>query len=682
MAGDLQLGASNTGAATAGRAAPGPAAALNARQLVEALQALRRMPLSDDYWLRYCDLVAPLARARAAMVVAQREATADWQVLAVSAQDSAGLADDWQAPLADLAERALDNGFSYAPVSGAHGSRLLAVLRIGQRQDAILLLLDIPEQERGRLNELLLRVQLVADLPVADTNAVFQGAAIQGAAVALPAAAAEPCEDAAAPAGEALAVPDRPTPPTAVDVGPAETSAPAGEGIPPELLDLCTLVMREKRYGAAAMALVNGLAARSGCALVALGWRKDGHVTIEAISHVDRFERKAEYVGLIEAACEEAADQGSDIAYSRNDADTGLIVQAHARLKRSLGYGHICTVPWTGAGDAPTAVVLMAYESPELAPRATGDVHLVLGLTLPWLSRLRDSDRWWGHRLADSARSSLQGLLGPERPLLKFFGILVALLLVYALVGTKVYRIEATAQLSTDSTRLIGASYDGFLARVEASSGETVKEGALLAALDTRELIQQEIETQADIERLRAESVKARAAFSLADAEIAGLRQAQAEARLMRIRFSLGQSNILAPFDGVVVEGERKDLLGGAVKKGDRLFRVARIEGLYAVLQVPEREIRYLEQNAKGELTLLARPETRIPFEVETVIPAAQIKGQDGNHFVINVKLLQAQEPWWRPGMSGMARIEAGERNVAWIYTHKAIDSLRMMFWL
>jgi len=265
---------------------------------------------------------------------------------------------------------------------------------------------------------------------------------------------------------------------------------------------------------------------------------------------------------------------------------------------------------------------------------------------------------------------------------LKFFGIGFTLLLLYALFGVKTYQLEATAQLSTDSTRLIGASYDGFLARVETTSGETVKQGALLAALDTRELIQQEIETRADIERLRAESVKARAGFNLADAEIAGLRQGQAEARLARIRYSLGQSNILAPFDGVVVEGERKDLLGAAVRKGDRLFRVARIEGLFAVLQVPEREIRYLEPHAKGELTLLARPEKRIPFEVATVIPAAQVRGQDGNHFVINVKLLQQQEVWWRPGMSGVARIEAGERNVAWIYTHKAIDTLRMMLWL
>jgi multidrug resistance efflux pump len=272
-------------------------------------------------------------------------------------------------------------------------------------------------------------------------------------------------------------------------------------------------------------------------------------------------------------------------------------------------------------------------------------------------------------------------VVGPERPLTKLFSLILTGLLLYGLFGVQVYHIKATSQLGTDSTRLISASYDGFLNQVNATSGDSVKQGALLAALDTRELLQQEVESLADIQRFRAEAMKARASMNLADAEIAGRRLAQVEARLARIRYSLAQSLVHAPFDSVIVEGERKDLLGAPVKKGDRLFRLARIEGLYVVLHVPENEIRYVEQDARGELTLLARPDTRIPFAVETLMPVAQVKGQDGNHFVIKAKLLSPPEAWWRPGMSGVARIEAGERNVAWIYSHKAIDALRMTFW-
>jgi hypothetical protein len=36
---------------------------------------------------------------------------------------------------------------------------------------------------------------------------------------------------------------------------------------------------------------------------------------------------------------------------------------------------------------------------------------------------------------------------------------------------------------------------------------------------------------------------------------------------------------------------------------------------------------------------------------------------------------------WWRPGMSGIGKIEAGERTLFWIIFHRTIDFLRMFFW-
>lgn len=650
-----------------------PARELDARQLIEALHALRRGPFDALYWPRYCALVAPLTRARMALVVSRQQAGGDWRLLAASAPEAAEFLELWREALASLADRAFDNGFAYAPMRDEQAvNRLFAAVRMGEQSDNTLLLLIIPEQERARLNELLLRVQLVADLP--------PPAPLSGLAQA----EAQPPSGVGSVHDENPAVAE--TTPSNARLSPSSGAGGARvltpeDSVLTELLDLSALVMRERHYGAAVIALVNGVMARLGCALVALGWRQDGYVKIEAISHLDRFERKTEYVNLLEGACEEAIDQECDIVYAGEDPDAGLIIQAHARLQRALGYSQICTLPLHVDGETSDVVLLLAMEQGELTPRELADTHLALGLMLPWLAPLRAGDRWWGARLGGWSRLRLVSLFGPERPLTKLFSLVIAGLLLYGLFGVQIYQIKATSQLGTDSTRLISASYDGFLNQVNATSGDSVKQGTLLAALDTRELMQQEVETLADIQRFRAEAMKARANLNLADAEIAGRRLAQVEARLARIRYSLAQSLIYAPFDSVIVEGERKDLLGAPVKKGDRLFRLARIEGLYVVLHVPENEIRYVEQDARGELTLLARPDTRIPFAVETLMPVAQVKGQDGNHFVIKAKLLTPPEAWWRPGMSGMARIEAGERNVAWIYSHKAIDALRMTFW-
>lgn len=619
-----------------------PGADLDARQLIEALHELRRSAFGEAYWPRFCSLVAPLARARLACLVERSAPGEDWKLLATSGAGAEDVLVGWRDALIELGERALERGYAYAPIRNAQGGgRIFAVVRMGEQQDQTLLLLDIADKERARLNELLLRVQLVAELPSPPTVAVL--ASTDGAA----------------------------------NDGPvAETGDLAG------LLDLSALVMREKKYGVASLALVNGIAARFGGALVVLGWRHEGYVKIEAISHLDRFERNTEYINLLEGACEEALDQECDIEYAGEEPDSGLVIQAHNRLRRGLGYSQICTLPLQSGLDSPNAVLLIAREEGRLDAASLASLHLGLGLILPWLQGLRESDRWWGARLAAWMRRRLVSLIGPDRPFMKVAGVIITLLLAYGLLGTQNYQIEATSQLGTDSTRLVSASYDGFINHVGTSSGETVKEGALLASLDTREQIQQEAEILADMQRYRAEAMKARASLNIADAEIAGRRLAQVEARLKRVRFSLAQSRIHAPFDAVVVEGERKDLLGAPVKKGDRLFRLARIEGLYAVLHVPESEVRYVSAQARGELTLLARPDKRIPFEVETLMPVAQVKGQDGNHFVIKARLLQAPESWWRPGMSGMARIDAGERNVAWIYTHKAIDALRLAFWI
>ncbi len=158
-------------------------------------------------------------------------------------------------------------------------------------------------------------------------------------------------------------------------------------------------------------------------------------------------------------------------------------------------------------------------------------------------------------------------------------------------------------------------------------------------------------------------------------------RAAQAEARLARVREQIAQAEARAPFAGIVVEGERQELQGAPVRKGDKLYRVARVEGLYATLQVGERDAARVRAGAAGELVLLARPDEPMALRVVSVVPVAQTKGTEGNHFLVRAELVGAPAPWWRPGMSGTARIDAGSEPVIWILTHRIVDSLRLWLW-
>jgi multidrug efflux pump subunit AcrA (membrane-fusion protein) len=299
----------------------------------------------------------------------------------------------------------------------------------------------------------------------------------------------------------------------------------------------------------------------------------------------------------------------------------------------------------------------------------------------PWLADLQRRDRWWGRRLASWAQAHIESFAGPGHPWIKAGAAAASLLLLYAIFGTWDYRIEATAQITTDATRVISAQFDGRVDQVNVTAGDLVRAGTVLAVLDTRDLRQQVVEALAECGRYEAEAARHRADENLGDMEVSLARLAQAQARLQRLQDYLASARNVAPFDGVVVEGERKDLLGMPVKKGDHLFRVAQVNGLYAMLHVPERDMRDIHAGAHGQLSLLSRPDQKIDFELSTVIPVAQVKGQEGNQFMLTAKLLNPPERWWRPGMTGAARIEVGPRNVAWVATHRLVDAIRMKFW-
>jgi hypothetical protein len=105
------------------------------------------------------------------------------------------------------------------------------------------------------------------------------------------------------------------------------------------LVDLVALVMKEAQFGSAALALVNLLAAALKSDQVVLGVAEHGLARVEAISHIDRFDHKAENVQLLEAALEEALDQHGDLVFPL-PADSPQVALAHDRLARIMGYGH------------------------------------------------------------------------------------------------------------------------------------------------------------------------------------------------------------------------------------------------------------------------------------------------------------------------------------------------------
>jgi RND family efflux transporter MFP subunit len=461
------------------------------------------------------------------------------------------------------------------------------------------------------------------------------------------------------------------------------------------MLGLATEVLQAPRFGAAALTLVNGAVRTLGLSQAVLCWRVAGVAQVLAISHIDKFEKTSRLVSALEAAATEvlstdqvislgqhqatpsAEDEGADQGYAAPARPPG-----HQALLDSLeGMHHVTSLPMRdGSGQAQAVLIAVSNNQP-LPQDSVNQALLMLEMVYPRLadSRWRDANVF--QRLRQSTLARLELYVGPGRPWLKFGTLFASVLLLVMLFVQVPYRVEASAQLITDSTRLLTSQNDGRLLDVLVDVGDTVKQGQPLAKLDTTDLQQQLAEVQSEIQRYASEEDKARAGGALAEMQVAQARRLQSEARLMRVAYFLQQARTEAPFDGVVVEGERRNLLGSSVKRGDKLFRIAQVRDLYVVLQVPEHAIRDLHSDAQAELLLLSQPDQPIRLKVSSFVPMAQVKGEEGNQFVLKAQILDPVAPWWRPGMTGLAKIDAGSRNISWVLFHRTIDKLRLWFW-
>lgn len=96
---------------------------------------------------------------------------------------------------------------------------------------------------------------------------------------------------------------------------------------------------------------------------------------------------------------------------------------------------------------------------------------------------------------------------------------------------------------------------------------------------------------------------------------------------------------------------------------------------------MPERDVHEVHAGQSGEIAFASRPHFSFPIRIERVEPAAEVREKEGNVFVVRAEFAGPAESWWRPGMSGVCKVNAGKRNLFWIFTHRSMDWLRLHLW-
>ncbi|RME33392.1 MAG: HlyD family efflux transporter periplasmic adaptor subunit [Gammaproteobacteria bacterium] len=611
-------------------------------KVLETLNSLRfsRLP-ADEFWDAYLSNACRLCHAVLGVVMIQEE-EGGWRRHGPACGQGehtkylANLLRHGEA----LAERARANGFAYEPAmpldsAGLRKPVALAVglITSGGDPDAMLVFLLDRAARNVHFNEYIVRLRLIADIPACHFS------------------------------GEQTAI-------TPVH---SESHSLAA-------MKILTLILQQRKFVLACVTLVNELASRFTCSQVSIGWKKGPYVSVVAVSHVERIERTSSVIQALESVFEESMDQDAEILLPCSDPDDGTIMAMHRKYAHDKHDSALLSLPLRYRGDG-VGVVTCEKSEGTFRDEELLLLRLVTSQVTPWLCNLYEHDRWIGSRLALAIKKNLSRSLGAEYTWTKLSALLLSLSLIYIFFFSWVYKVDAMAILATDRLAFLSAPFDGYIRDVAVHTGDTVAKDEILLHMDKEELYLKESEAAADVLRFTRESEKARAVGAFADMRVADARVKQAQARLSRIRYYLNRADVKSPFDGFVIQGDKKQLLGAPVSKGDLLFKVAQLGDLYVSMKVSERDIDAIREGAKAELVLLSRPGERIPIRVDRIVPMAEVEENRGNMFTVRASFVGNPKPWWRPGMSGEAKIVAGERPVFWILSHRAVEYLRMHFW-
>ena len=608
-------------------------------QLIHSFQYLRRFDgPPEKFWPQFLEAAAGFCAAECAILLGGGPSEGNWQPLFVWPQNYEGTSD--LSALTQrgqvLAQRGLEKG-QLSEAGLVLPEKGQAVTLVGIKLDATseggvyVALLALPGPAKGNVQEALLRLNLISDVPA--TYYYLQ------------------------------------------DARHGQVKAELLN----KALDILLLLQEKDRYIEACMTVCNEVTAQYSCTRVSIGWLKGSSVRLQAMSHMERFEKKMDAVRSLEAAMEESMDQDEEITWPPQE-DSDAVNLAHETFARRFGADYLLSLPLR-VGEEPVGIICCERQERCFTEEDVLGLRLVADQIAKPLDQLQRQDRWFGAKAAAGLKKGLQKITGPEHTLAKVISVLISIILVLIIFGTWEYKVEAPFLLKTDKIAYLPAPYDGYVDKVHVQVGEQVDKGETLLALDTRELELQSAQALANKHRYLRESEKARAKNELASMKIARARVKQAEARLESIHYRLEHARVQAPFSGIVVEGEDEELLGSPVRKGDVLFKVARIEDMYAELAVKERSIHELSKGDSGEIAFVSRPDLKFAIRVKRINPISEVREED-NRFLVRAEIADRPAKWWRPGMSGISKIDAGKRSILWILTHRTVDFLRMFFWI
>ena len=439
--------------------------------------------------------------------------------------------------------------------------------------------------------------------------------------------------------------------------------------VPASLLRLLAAALARARLSDAAAAFGSELCELLHCARASVGVLEDGTLRLAGSSHpIELQPGQAAAAGLLDAM-QEALDQQRTVAWPAVPGQD-CITLAQRQLAAS---GAACSVPLVDGTQVVGALTLERaaplFSASELA--LLDDLSRLAG---PVFELKRQLAQTWRRRLVQA----VQGRLATPSRRSLVIGAGVAALLV-ALAVPVPWRVSAPARLEGSVQRAVVAATDGFLQQANVRPGDRVQAGQVLAELASQDLLLERRRRESELHQHENAYRAAQAHADRAQMVTLQAKAAEAQAMLSLVEAQLERAHIEAPFDGIVIKGDLSQNLGAPVQRGEVLMVLAPNDSFRLILEVDETDIAAIRAGQHGELALAAQPDRTLAFVTRRIVPVATTA--DGRNFFEVEAALHEGLPQLRPGLSGVAKVQAGWRPLGWLLAHRALDWLRLAWW-
>lgn len=440
--------------------------------------------------------------------------------------------------------------------------------------------------------------------------------------------------------------------------------------------------------------ICNDLKQRLKAHKVAIALRHGSHLRLMALSEMASFEKNTPLAKAYVAAMEESMDVGhlvqlhtpndeTDIA-ALNTPNTPLNAQPHSlvlhqQLLELSKAGSVISCPLV-SGTQHIGVLLC--ERDELTGFNTTEqdwLRAFVALLAPIIQQRQAAKRHSVSRLGGEIRALGQRLFGTGHLIWKTAASILLLSIVVLSVWHVDYRVSAKTVIEGEIQRVVSAPFAGFIAHSAARAGDNVKQGQPLAQLDDRELQLELLRWASERDQYDSKLREAIAEHKLSEVQVISAQRQQAQAQWDVVADKIARAQIKAPFEGVIIAGDLSQQIGAPVELGKELFTITPLTRYRVILQVDERDIRYIRAAQTGQLVMIGLAGEAINFHVHHLTAVAN--QADGKNYFRVEALLEGSSIRLRPGMEGIGKINTEKQSLGWVLFHPLWDWLSLMTW-